>query len=426
MMDKKPKSKNDNPKAEGIGKVQKTKVKKKVLKKKRMTQVLKDKAIEENNGSIPRLTLSEVKQSSWPTTSADGNNPKPLTQAKTSSQPHAPQDPAMQTQRNPPKSSSNQSAPAMSVLKTSGSVPKMNGNTDVVEDGPSSGKHKRKRGSKKTHDGISNWASLCSKLKIDPNRKKEQAKAQEKTNEEEKPSEPTRSKPEIWFDNVDKLLIERDPSQDTSLPFGEKQGPADDRLVKPDSFTGVTQCVAMDCEMVGVGPSGEESVLARVSLVNHFGVCLYDKFVLPREKVTDYRTHVSGVTRENLKTGEEFTKVQKEVSDIIRGKILIGHALQNDLKVLFLTHPHKMIRDTSKYKPFRQLFKGSNPSLKKLADRVLGVTVQEGQHSSVQDAQATMRLYTMHRQRWEKELRQTWKQDKKNLKKKAKKKLTKS
>lgn len=62
----------------------------------------------------------------------------------------------------------------------------------------------------------------------------------------------------------------------------------------------------MDCEMVGVGPKGEDSILARVSIVNHFGVCLYDTFVLPREKVTDYRTFVSGVTPENLATGKYF------------------------------------------------------------------------------------------------------------------------
>ena len=33
--------------------------------------------------------------------------------------------------------------------------------------------------------------------------------------------------------------------------------------------------------------------------------------------------------------------------------------------------------------------------LKILTAKMLGVTVQEGEHSSVQDAQATMRLYTM-------------------------------
>ena len=32
---------------------------------------------------------------------------------------------------------------------------------------------------------------------------------------------------------------------------------------------------------------------------------------------------------------------------------------------------------------------------------MLGVSVQEGEHSSVQDAQATVRLYTMFRKEWE-------------------------
>lgn len=51
----------------------------------------------------------------------------------------------------------------------------------------------------------------------------------------------------------------------------------------------------MDCEMVGVGLNGEDSILARASLVNHFGHCVYDKYVKPTEKVTDYRTAVSGI-----------------------------------------------------------------------------------------------------------------------------------
>lgn len=31
---------------------------------------------------------------------------------------------------------------------------------------------------------------------------------------------------------------------------------------------------------------------------------------------------------------------------------------------------------------------------------------QEGEHSSIQDAQATMRLYTMHKKEWEAEINQ--------------------
>jgi len=59
----------------------------------------------------------------------------------------------------------------------------------------------------------------------------------------------------------------------------------------------------MDCEMVGIGDDGKESILARVSVVNQYGCCIYDKFVKPTERVTDYRTRVSGVRRADLVNG---------------------------------------------------------------------------------------------------------------------------
>jgi len=53
-------------------------------------------------------------------------------------------------------------------------------------------------------------------------------------------------------------------------------------------------------------------------------------------------------------------------------------------QVLFLTHPRKSIRDTSRFKPFRQLLGGGGtPSLKKLSQRLLAVEVQAGEHNSV-------------------------------------------
>jgi len=48
-----------------------------------------------------------------------------------------------------------------------------------------------------------------------------------------------------------------------------------------------TKALALDCEMVGVGPKGEESIAARVSIVNQYGKCVYDKYVKPTEPVTD-------------------------------------------------------------------------------------------------------------------------------------------
>ena len=51
-----------------------------------------------------------------------------------------------------------------------------------------------------------------------------------------------------------------------------------------------------------------------------------------------------------------FKQAQKEVAEILKDRILVGHALQNDLKALLLTHPFPMMRDTSKYKPLMRRF----------------------------------------------------------------------
>lgn len=226
------------------------------------------------------------------------------------------------------------------------------------------------------------------------------------------PEPPPPTSADLWFDDVDPDDIEATVGKEAAdvvrrRTEGQKKAPQDpeDSLVKTHAFTGLTRAVAMDCEMVGVGPDGEDSILARVSIVNLFGKMIYDRFVKPTEPVTDYRTAFSGVRPEDIKDGEEMKTVQKEVGEILDGRLLVGHAVHNDLKVLFLDHPKKKIRDTQKYKPFRQTVKSSRPSLKVLCREVLNVKVQQGEHSSVQDAQATMRLYTMVKKNWETEIK---------------------
>ena len=80
-------------------------------------------------------------------------------------------------------------------------------------------------------------------------------------------------------------------------------------------------------------------------------------------QVTDYRTAVSGVRPEDLVGAPEFKEIQAEVAELIKDRVLVGHAIHHDLKVLFLDHPKKMIRDTSKYKPFKAAFGGRTPGL---------------------------------------------------------------
>lgn len=98
---------------------------------------------------------------------------------------------------------------------------------------------------------------------------------------------------------------------------------------------------------------------------------------------------------------KEFREVQKRVDEIIRGRILVGHGLRHDLECLLLSHPQHMLRDTSKYKPFRAIANGRTPSLKNLTKEFLKREIQTGSHSSVEDAQCAMELYKLAKGDWE-------------------------
>ena len=165
--------------------------------------------------------------------------------------------------------------------------------------------------------------------------------------------------------------------------------------------------VAMDCEMVGVGPDpAAESALARISLVDYHGALLYDAFVRPREAVTDYRTRVSGITPALVAAGggaRSLDVVQRDVADLLKGRVLVGHALSNDLRALFLSHPRRDIRDTGAHAPYRRMVGGRAPGLRRLAKELLGLEIQAGAHSSVEDARATMALFRREKAAFERE-----------------------
>ena len=61
--------------------------------------------------------------------------------------------------------------------------------------------------------------------------------------------------------------------------------------------------VGLDCEMVGIGPDGKKSALARCCVVDFDGKVVYDKFVRPPDLVVDFRTKYSGVRKKDLRAG---------------------------------------------------------------------------------------------------------------------------
>ena len=171
--------------------------------------------------------------------------------------------------------------------------------------------------------------------------------------------------------------------------------------------------LSLDCEMVGTGPPPHtDNVLARVSVVNFHGEQIYDSYVLPPPgvKVEDYRTFVSGVKREHLVEGyaRPFGEVQKDIADLLEGRILVGHALRNDLQALLLSHPKRDMRDTSRYPKFREMSGGKPPALRNLARSELGVEIQEGEHSSIEDARVAMELFRKEKVGFEEENRKAF------------------
>ncbi|KAL7553753.1 hypothetical protein ACHAWF_017079 [Thalassiosira exigua] len=170
--------------------------------------------------------------------------------------------------------------------------------------------------------------------------------------------------------------------------------------------------------MIGVGPNGYYSRLARVALVNWDGEVVCDTLVKVVEPVTDYRTSVSGITAEDLEGDDAvgFYEARGKVAELIRGKIVVGHGLKNDFRVLGIRdHPWHLVRDTAKYEFFMkavdpsELPPGVPPTayvpkkLKVLArDKLRKAIQEEGRpHSPVEDATAALELYKKHRGKWE-------------------------
>ena len=164
------------------------------------------------------------------------------------------------------------------------------------------------------------------------------------------------------------------------------------------------QIVAMDCEFVG-GPENVD-LPARISIVDGNGAVLYDEHVKqPTDKeVVDYRSAISGVTKEQMDNGKDIAEVRQKVTALIAGKYLVGHGVEKDLKVFDLPSlvPRHLIRDTAIYRGLRQGLKSHRtPKLRDLALMRLDEKIHEGVHDSVEDARMALKLYKKFQTPWE-------------------------
>jgi len=178
----------------------------------------------------------------------------------------------------------------------------------------------------------------------------------------------------------------------------------------------LTKKMAIDCEMMR---SNIGQVLGRVSVVNYEGETIFDTFVCyPKPiNITNTDKEFSGIDWNDIdsqKGAQPFSEVQAQLTELLRGRIAIGHDIQKDLKVISMDLPSHIlrlqgvallptpvtfdmtVRNTQKFSRYRQYAnRGAHqgPSLKNLALEVLGRPIKQGRPSSVEDAIATMEVY---------------------------------
>ncbi len=192
-------------------------------------------------------------------------------------------------------------------------------------------------------------------------------------------------------------------------------------LGNPKAKKEIEGALALDCEMVGVGPlktdekgrEYRESSLAHVVIVDFNGKEIYNKLVIPKEginKITDYRTFVSGITEDDLKglnpETHSYKKVVAEVRKKLKDRVIVGHGLKSDFKVLDYKPAPNKVWDTAvidqymqdgSYIPALGRFQREPRKLKHLYKEIAENNIQVPGHSHdpTEDAKASMNLYRL-------------------------------
>jgi len=164
-----------------------------------------------------------------------------------------------------------------------------------------------------------------------------------------------------------------------------------------DTPKGPTPIMALDCEMVIVDRTNLE--LARCSIVNYYGNVLLDTYIKPVGRITNYVPWITGITYVTIKHCKSYVYYEKQIKDLLDGRIIVGHSLHNDFKALSYKPHESKIRDLTKFKPLNGCT--SIWSLKKMMGQYLHGSIQKGTHDSVEDARAAMALYRKFESDWE-------------------------
>ncbi|KAK1009426.1 hypothetical protein LTS01_001917 [Friedmanniomyces endolithicus] len=174
-------------------------------------------------------------------------------------------------------------------------------------------------------------------------------------------------------------------------------------------FDLVTSIIALDCEFQKVYVEAlrkHQHRVGRISIVNYFGQIIYDVFAYydeePGKTIALPPASLNlGVYWRDLWPeigARPISEVENNVRNILRrAKIVVGHAIANDIKVFSEgVFDRIAVRDTQLHEPWRKVYGKApqhKPKLAVLACYLLRKHIQGDEHSSVEDARATMLLF---------------------------------
>lgn len=170
-------------------------------------------------------------------------------------------------------------------------------------------------------------------------------------------------------------------------PMPGYNGPLDGYVETTSSRGGI---FGLDAEMIYTAAGME---VARVVIIDAYGSPIYDTLVKPSARVLDCNTVFSGINPEDVSAAvKSLEDVQSDILDLIgHDSILVGHALENDLRVLKIIH--RAVADTSVLYPDKRGFPYKR-SLRHLTKEFLGRDIQQDPkgHDPVEDARAALQL----------------------------------
>lgn len=159
--------------------------------------------------------------------------------------------------------------------------------------------------------------------------------------------------------------------------------------------------MSFDCEMVEINKSFNG--LAKITVVNEHGEVIIDTFCKPKGEITDFRYDITGICASDLQNAINYDELRKNIIKLFKGRIIIGHGIENDFCVLDYEHPKSLIRDSSKTKIFQNKINQPH-SLKYLTEKYFGKIIQTEVHCSIEDARSALCIYKLFEKEVEKDV----------------------